>query len=121
MDFIPRTMRKFPPQANKFSKRAGNEFKSNWTRRKRKGSVQPSKNYENPDVSGYWTGEIFGTNKGGFTLDLKQEGEKLIGLAKIFDRPWVNMNTTSMELLRTQAYRFVYYLDADHQQLSFSE
>ncbi|HLX96232.1 MAG TPA: nucleotide-binding protein [Verrucomicrobiae bacterium] len=38
-----------------------------------------------PNVSGYWTGEISGTNKGGFTLDLKQEGEKLTGLAKIFE------------------------------------
>lgn len=36
-----------------------------------------------PDVSGYWTGEILGTNQGGLTLDIKQDGEKLSGIAKM--------------------------------------
>lgn len=38
-----------------------------------------------PDISGYWTGEIRGTNRGGVTLDIKQEGEKLSGIAKMHE------------------------------------
>lgn len=36
-----------------------------------------------PDISGYWTGEILGTNRGGLTLDIKQEGEKITGIARM--------------------------------------
>src|SRR3990167_1313978 len=36
-----------------------------------------------PDISGFWTGDLFGTNRGGFTLDIKQDGEKISGIAKI--------------------------------------
>jgi predicted nucleotide-binding protein len=35
------------------------------------------------DVSGYWTGEILGTNQGGFSLEIKQDGKKLSGIAKL--------------------------------------
>jgi predicted nucleotide-binding protein len=35
------------------------------------------------DYSGYWTGSISGTNQGGFTLDVRQDGEKISGVAKI--------------------------------------
>jgi len=35
------------------------------------------------DYSGYWTGSIFGTNHGGFTLDIAQQGDELTGIAKI--------------------------------------
>lgn len=35
------------------------------------------------DYSGYWTGEIRGTNVGKFTLDLKQDGTVLSGVASI--------------------------------------
>lgn len=35
------------------------------------------------DYSGYWTGSIFGTNNGGFTLDITQQGNQLTGIAKI--------------------------------------
>ncbi len=38
-----------------------------------------------PDISGYWTGEILGTNRGGVTLDIKQEGERVSGIAKIHE------------------------------------
>lgn len=34
------------------------------------------------DISGYWTGSISGTNQGGFTLDIKQDGEKVTGIGK---------------------------------------
>lgn len=37
------------------------------------------------DYTGYWTGKIEGTNQGGFSLDIKQEGNKLSGTAKIFE------------------------------------
>lgn len=33
------------------------------------------------DYSGFWTGEIMGTNQGGFTFDLKQERDKVSGKA----------------------------------------
>jgi hypothetical protein len=38
------------------------------------------------DISGYWTGSISGTNQGGFTLDIKQDGEKVTGIGK-FQEP----------------------------------
>jgi predicted nucleotide-binding protein len=38
-----------------------------------------------PDVSGFWTGEIFGTNRGGLTLDIKQQGDKITGVAKMHE------------------------------------
>jgi predicted nucleotide-binding protein len=38
-----------------------------------------------PDVSGYWTGDIFGTNRGGLTLDLKQDGDRITGVAKLHE------------------------------------
>src|SRR3546814_16690815 len=34
---------------------------------------------------GYWTGSIFGTNQGGFILDLKQQNDQLSGLAKMHE------------------------------------
>jgi predicted nucleotide-binding protein len=34
------------------------------------------------DISGYWTGSISGTNQGGFTLDIKQDGEKVTGIGR---------------------------------------
>lgn len=36
-----------------------------------------------PDYSGYWTGEIKGTNQGGFAFDLKQDGSKVTGIAML--------------------------------------
>jgi hypothetical protein len=36
-----------------------------------------------PNYEGYWTGKIYGTNQGGFTLDLKQKDSQLSGLAKM--------------------------------------
>lgn len=36
-----------------------------------------------PDYSGYWTGKIEGTNHGGLTLDIRQQGEKVSGVAKL--------------------------------------
>jgi len=33
------------------------------------------------DYAGYWTGEINGTNSGGFAFDLKQDGDKVSGVA----------------------------------------
>jgi predicted nucleotide-binding protein len=38
-----------------------------------------------PDISGYWTGEITGTNRGGFTIELVQNGKNLSGVAKILE------------------------------------
>jgi predicted nucleotide-binding protein len=38
-----------------------------------------------PDVSGFWTGKIFGTNHGGITLDLKQDGANVTGVAKMHE------------------------------------
>jgi predicted nucleotide-binding protein len=38
------------------------------------------------NYSGYWTGKIEGTNHGGFTLDIKQEDNKISGVAK-FSEP----------------------------------
>lgn len=38
-----------------------------------------------PNVSGFWTGDIFGTNRGGLTLDIKQEGDKITGIAKMHE------------------------------------
>jgi predicted nucleotide-binding protein len=38
-----------------------------------------------PDISGYWTGSISGTNQGGFTMDLKQDGETLSGIGKFLE------------------------------------
>ena len=35
------------------------------------------------DYSGYWVGTIAGTNQGGFTLELKQNGDKVEGLAAV--------------------------------------
>jgi hypothetical protein len=35
------------------------------------------------DVTGYWTGEIMGTNLGGLVLELKQDGDKVTGVAKM--------------------------------------
>jgi predicted nucleotide-binding protein len=37
------------------------------------------------NVAGFWTGEIFGTNRGGLTLDLKQDGENITGIAKMHE------------------------------------
>lgn len=37
----------------------------------------------NPDYSGYWTGEIKGTNQGGFAFELKQEGANVTGVAAL--------------------------------------
>jgi predicted nucleotide-binding protein len=39
----------------------------------------------NSNYAGYWTGEIAGTNRGGFTLDAKQDQTKVIGVAKIHE------------------------------------
>lgn len=33
------------------------------------------------DYSGYWTGKFEGTNQGGITFDIKQDGDKISGLA----------------------------------------
>lgn len=38
-----------------------------------------------PDVAGYWTGEILGTNRGGLALDIKQDGEHISGVAKLHE------------------------------------
>lgn len=38
-----------------------------------------------PNISGFWTGEILGTNQGGLTLDIKQDGVKVSGIAKIHE------------------------------------
>lgn len=38
------------------------------------------------DYTGYWTGSIAGTNHGGFTLDLRQSGDKVSGVGK-FSEP----------------------------------
>ena len=38
------------------------------------------------DYSGYWTGRIEGTNQGGFTLDIRQVGDKISGIGK-FQEP----------------------------------
>ncbi|ACB76391.1 TIR domain-containing protein [Opitutus terrae] len=38
-----------------------------------------------PDVSGFWTGEIFGTNHGGLILDIKQTGARITGTAKMHE------------------------------------
>lgn len=35
------------------------------------------------NYSGYWTGTISGTNHGGFTLDIRQDGDKISGVAKL--------------------------------------
>lgn len=35
------------------------------------------------DYTGYWTGEIKGTNQGGLTLDIRQEGSELFGTATL--------------------------------------
>ena len=35
------------------------------------------------NFSGYWTGKIEGTNQGGFTLDLNQNGETLTGMVTV--------------------------------------
>jgi hypothetical protein len=37
------------------------------------------------DLGGYWTGELSGTNSGGFALDLKQSGNKVTGLGKFLE------------------------------------
>jgi predicted nucleotide-binding protein len=37
------------------------------------------------DYAGYWTGEFSGTNKGGAAIDLRYEGEKLVGTAKFHE------------------------------------
>lgn len=37
------------------------------------------------NVAGYWTGEIVGTNLGGLVLDLKQDGDKVTGVAKMHE------------------------------------
>lgn len=36
-----------------------------------------------PDFSGYWTGTIEGTNQGGFTFEIRQEGTQVTGTAKL--------------------------------------
>lgn len=38
---------------------------------------------ETINFSGYWTGKIEGTNQGGFTLDLNQNGEILTGIVSV--------------------------------------
>lgn len=38
-----------------------------------------------PNVSGFWTGDIFGTNRGGLVLDIKQDGDKISGIAKMHE------------------------------------
>jgi hypothetical protein len=38
-----------------------------------------------PNVEGFWTGELFGTNRGGLTLDIKQEGDRVSGIAKMHE------------------------------------
>lgn len=35
------------------------------------------------NYAGYWTGTIAGTNHGGFSLDVRQDGDKIAGIAKI--------------------------------------
>lgn len=35
------------------------------------------------DFSGFWTGQLSGTNQGGFTLEITQEGTDVAGSAKI--------------------------------------
>ncbi len=35
------------------------------------------------NISGYWTGELKGTNTGGVSLDIKQDGNRIYGIAKI--------------------------------------
>lgn len=37
------------------------------------------------DYSGYWTGQIEGTNQAGFTIDIKQEGDAITGIATIYE------------------------------------
>src|SRR5947207_5569550 len=37
------------------------------------------------NYSGYWTGEIRGTNTGNFVLNLKQSGTRIEGVAKIME------------------------------------
>jgi predicted nucleotide-binding protein len=37
----------------------------------------------NIDFSGYWTGKIEGTNQGGLTLDIRQTGDIVAGVAKL--------------------------------------
>ena len=36
-----------------------------------------------PNYAGYWTGKIEGTNQGGLTLEMHQEGENVSGVAKL--------------------------------------
>ena len=36
-----------------------------------------------PNYTGYWTGTISGTNHGGFTLDIRQRGNQISGMAKL--------------------------------------
>jgi len=38
-----------------------------------------------PNLAGFWTGEIIGTNRGGLTLDLKQDGDRISGVAKMHE------------------------------------
>lgn len=38
-----------------------------------------------PSYSGYWTGKIEGTNHGGMTFDMQQEGNKVTGTAKFHE------------------------------------
>ena len=35
------------------------------------------------DYSGYWTGTFEGTHQGGLTLDLKQNGSEVTGIARL--------------------------------------
>lgn len=35
------------------------------------------------DFSGYWVGTLAGTNQGGFTLEVKQNKDKIEGVASI--------------------------------------
>ncbi len=37
------------------------------------------------NYSGYWTGKIEGTNHGGFTLDIKQDDNRISGIAKFYE------------------------------------
>jgi hypothetical protein len=37
------------------------------------------------DYSGHWIGNMLGTNSGGFAFDIRQQGEKLEGEAKLHE------------------------------------
>ncbi len=40
---------------------------------------------KNADVSGYWVGELRGTNSGGIAIDFKQDGDRVSGVGKFHE------------------------------------